>query len=99
MPSVKAKADLVTGGDHGAGVEELIRELIDNDLDLLLAPERRRGLLLGVEKSAPDRSVWLPALGHTVLVAGPSGSGKSTAITGVVERIEAAGQFCIFDPE
>lgn len=42
----------------------------------------------------------LPALGHSVLVAGPSGSGKSTAITGVLERMAAAGyQFCIFDPE
>jgi HAD superfamily hydrolase (TIGR01484 family) len=100
LESVKAKADFVTNGDHGAGVEESIRDLIDNDLEARLQPDRRRGLLLGVEKDAPERSVSLPALGHSVLVAGPSGSGKSTAITGVLERMAAAGyQFCIFDPE
>lgn len=100
LPSVRAKADIVTSGDHGAGVEELIRDLLDNDLNARLSFERRRGLLLGVEKNAPDRSVRLPALGHSVLVAGPSGSGKSTAITGLLERTAAAGyQFCIFDPE
>ena len=100
LPSVKAKADLVTAADRGAGVEELIRDLIDNDLNARFGSERRRGLLLGVEGNAPDRTVWLPALGQSVLVAGPSGSGKSTAITGVLERMAAAGyQFCIFDPE
>lgn len=100
LQSVKAKADFVTSGDHGAGVEELIRDLVDNDLNSRIAAERRRGLLLGVEKNAPDRTIYLPALGHSVLVAGPSGSGKSTAITGVLERMAAAGyQFCIFDPE
>ena len=100
LESVKRKADFVTSGDHGAGVEELMRHLLDNDLDTLLRPENRRGLLLGVERDAPDRSVWVAALGYSILVAGPSGSGKSTIIMGVLERMAAAGyQFCIFDPE
>ena len=100
LDSVKAKADLVTQADHGAGVEELIRELLQDDLTSRLAPIARRGLLLGTTKDAQKQEVLLPCLGQSVLVAGPSGSGKSTAITGVLERMaNAAYQFCIFDPE
>jgi hydroxymethylpyrimidine pyrophosphatase-like HAD family hydrolase len=32
LPSVKADADIVTRGDHGAGVRELIDELLSDDL-------------------------------------------------------------------
>ncbi|MBV9125397.1 MAG: HAD family phosphatase [Planctomycetes bacterium] len=32
LPAVKEQADLVTRGDHGAGVEELIEQLVANDL-------------------------------------------------------------------
>jgi hypothetical protein len=32
LPLLKERADFVTGADHGAGVEELITELLDNDL-------------------------------------------------------------------
>jgi hypothetical protein len=56
--------------------------------------------LLGVSRDDPKRTVWLPSLGHSILVAGPSGSGKSTTITGLLERMaKAAYQFCILDPE
>ena len=100
LDSVKEQADLVTSGDHGAGVEELIAEILDNDLARWLEPGGGRGLLFGSAKEDPERSVMIPSLGHSVLVAGPSGSGKSTAITGLIERLaEAAYQFCLFDPE
>ncbi|WP_035349620.1 HAD hydrolase family protein [Edaphobacter aggregans] len=100
LESVKRKADIVTRGDHGAGVEELIAELLKDDLAGKLAPLRRRGLLLGTTRAEPKRTVLLPSLGESVIVAGTSGSGKSTAITGVLERmVEAGYQFCLFDPE
>lgn len=100
LDSVKAKADLVMKADHGAGVEELICELLNDDLTARLSSVTRRGLLLGAAKDEPRRSVWLPSLGQSVLVAGPSGSGKSTSIAGLLERMaKAAYQFCIFDPE
>lgn len=45
LPSVKERADLVTAADHGAGVEELIGRLLEDDL-AALAPTQRRDLSL-----------------------------------------------------
>jgi hydroxymethylpyrimidine pyrophosphatase-like HAD family hydrolase len=43
LPALKEKADLVTRGDHGAGVVELIRDLIANDLrDLKIRRSRQQ---------------------------------------------------------
>src|SRR5438874_2797828 len=100
LDSVKQKADLVTNAHHGAGVEELIEELLKDDLAARLSSVTRRGILLGRAKNESQRTVWLPSLGQSVLVAGPSGSGKSMTITGILERMaDAAYQFCLFDPE
>lgn len=97
---VKDKADIVTNADHGAGIEELIDNLVRDDLGSRLSAARRRGILFGTTKSDPKRTVLLPSLGQSILVAGPSGSGKSTAVTGILERLAAAKyQFCLFDPE
>jgi HAD superfamily hydrolase (TIGR01484 family) len=38
LDSVKTKADVVTTADHGAGVEELINHLLDDDLASLASP-------------------------------------------------------------
>jgi HAD superfamily hydrolase (TIGR01484 family) len=100
LDSVKAQADLVMKADHGAGVEELISDLLKDDLAHRLLTTSRRGLWLGVSRDEPKNTVWLPSLGHSILVAGPSGSGKSTIIIGLLERLaQAAYQFCILDPE
>lgn len=100
LDAVKAKADLVMKADHGAGVEELIQSLLEDELASRLPQDGRRGLLLGHMRDDPNRRVLLPGLGQSVLVAGPSGSGKSTVITGFLERMAAANyQFCLFDPE
>jgi hydroxymethylpyrimidine pyrophosphatase-like HAD family hydrolase/energy-coupling factor transporter ATP-binding protein EcfA2 len=98
LPSVKERADVVTRGDHGAGVVELIAALVGNDLRTHAPRLRRHDLLLGQE--AGGREVSLPAADARVLVAGPSGSGKSTLTTGLLERlIEAGYQVCLIDPE
>lgn len=100
LDSVKEKADLVTSADHGSGVEELVKNLLDDDLAGRIPPGGRPGLLLGTAKANQDRRIVIPALGTFILVAGPSGSGKSTAITGLLERLASARyQFCLFDPE
>ncbi len=100
LESVKARADLVMHADHGAGVQELISELLSDDLVTRLGHVPKQGLLLGWLKTDPGKAVLLPRLGRSILVAGPSGSGKSTAITGLLERLaEAEYQFCLFDPE
>lgn len=100
LDSVKQKADFVTRADHGAGVEELIDQLLNDDLTARMATSSRRALLLGTAKDEPKQKVWLPGLGQSVMVAGPSGSGKSTSVTGLLERMaKSAYQFCILDPE
>src|SRR4051812_9956933 len=98
LPTVKEHADLVTEGDHGAGVIELIDKLLADDLASLEPDLARHRLLLGAR--ADGSEVRLPPYGPTVLSAGPSGSGKSTAATGLVERLAEQGyQFCLLDPE
>lgn len=47
LPAIKARADLVTQGDHGQGVTELIEHLIRDDLALLERAQQRHLLLLG----------------------------------------------------
>jgi hypothetical protein len=93
---LKERADIVTAGDHGAGVVELIDRMIANDL--ADAPTSRR--LIPLALNASDEEVLVPAYGANILVAGTSGGGKSTATTGFLERLTAQGyQVCVIDPE
>jgi hypothetical protein len=98
VPLLKERADVVTRGDHGEGVIELIGRLLADDLRSLKARAGRHQVLLGVRDDGQE--VMLPTYGPTVLFAGPSESGKSTAATGMVERLADKGyQFCLIDPE
>ena len=94
LPAVKDTADLVTKGERGDGVKELIQKLIKRDHDLGIS--RRDGIRIS-DEDAGDVEIW-PT--DTVLIAGSSGVGKSTLATALTERfIEAGYQFCIVDPE
>jgi HAD superfamily hydrolase (TIGR01484 family) len=98
LPAVKDHADLVTIGDHGAGVIELIDQLLADDLATLAPRLRRHDVLLG--RGEAGEIVTLPVHGGNVLVSGPSGCGKSTLVTGLMERLADRGyQFCLVDPE
>jgi HAD superfamily hydrolase (TIGR01484 family) len=98
LPAVQRHADRVTKGDHGAGVRELIQELLRNDLADWGYRLPRHALLLGT--GADGQPVKLPSYGTNVLIAGPSGSGKSTVTAALLERLaEHKYQFCIVDPE
>jgi HAD superfamily hydrolase (TIGR01484 family) len=98
LPALKERADLVTRGDHGAGVRELIDQLVGSDLRELEDRLTRHHLLLG--KRADGDEVRVRPYGTNLLIAGPSGSGKSTAATGFLEQLVAQQyQFCIIDPE
>ena len=98
VAAVKAKADFTTSSPTGAGVVQLIDELIATDLserptggvgDVVMLAERRGG--------AP--ATFRP-YGQNILVCGPSGAGKSTFATGLIERlIDRDYQVCILDPE
>lgn len=97
IPALKEKSDLVTKGERGAGVTELIDKLIDNDLRQAGTKRMRRCLLLGKSEEGEAK---LPAYGSSVLVCGQSGSGKSTVVMGLLERImQQKYQICLIDPE
>jgi HAD superfamily hydrolase (TIGR01484 family) len=99
LPAVKEKADIVTFGDHGAGVTELIEEMLADDLaSRESGPLARHNIPLG--KSAAGKTIGLSPFRVSALVVGTSGGGKSTAVAGLVERLRAANyNFCIIDPE
>ena len=98
LPTVKQTADVTTRGDHGAGVAELIDELVETDLAGREAALGRHHLLLG--KRDDGREVRLPPYGSNVLLVGTSGSGKSTLATALLERLaEGKYSFCVIDPE
>src|SRR5262249_1437204 len=95
---IKARADLVTTSDHGAGVVELIEQLMATDLRELGPRLARHLVAIGCTDNTAD--VHLEPYTGAVLVAGPSGAGKSTLITACLERLCDAGpQVCVVDPE
>ena len=98
VPMLKDTADLVTNKDHGAGVMQLIDELLSHDLSRYEDRLTRHHILLGSRRDGSEFT--LSPYGGNVLVSGSSGSGKSTLATGILERLQERGyQFCIIDPE
>lgn len=97
-PSIREMATLVTSGEAGRGVAELIDRLIKDDLRETYGRQPQNRIPLGLD--ADGNAVSIPPYGMNVLIAGPSGSGKSTAAVGIIERlIDQAYQVCIVDPE
>jgi hydroxymethylpyrimidine pyrophosphatase-like HAD family hydrolase len=98
LDSIKARVDVVTQGDHGAGVIELIDRLVGSDLAELNSGLTRHDLAIGADEAGEP--VRLPVHQGVVLIAGPSGSGKTSVTTTFLERLcDAAYQFCVIDPE
>jgi HAD superfamily hydrolase (TIGR01484 family) len=98
LPRVKERADLVTAGDHGEGVIELIDRIIATDLSEHDVVLKRHHIPLGAR--ADGRDFTLSPYGHNLLLAGSSQGGKTTLATGIIERfIERGYQLCIIDPE
>lgn len=96
LPSVKAEADIVLQGDHGAGVAELIDRMIDDEASLVTP--QRQALRLGTDWAGAD--VPLFAAGGSLLIAGASGSGKSKLSSALIEQmVERRFEFCVVDPE
>jgi hydroxymethylpyrimidine pyrophosphatase-like HAD family hydrolase len=97
LPAVKGAVDRVTPSDHGAGVAELARAMVENDLADAPSPARTR-LTFGEDESG--EAVTLDPHGTCVLICGASASGKSTVARRVVESLqERSYQFCLVDPE
>lgn len=98
LPALKERADIVTAGDHGEGVTELIEELLHDDLAAREAVLARHAIVLGT--NSRGETVRLSPYRISALVVGTSGGGKSTVATALVERLESAGyNYCVIDPE
>ena len=98
LPSLKEAADIVTTRDHGAGVAELIDELLADDLIGRARQLRRHHVPLAIGDDG--RELALEPHASSVLIAGTSGSGKSTIGKGLLERIAERGySFGVIDPE
>jgi hydroxymethylpyrimidine pyrophosphatase-like HAD family hydrolase len=97
LPAVKDTADLVTEGDHGNGVTELVEHLLRDDLASVAPRLARRRLTFGDDARG---EVKLEPYGGCVLICGASASGKSTVARRLVESLrEQLYQFCLVDPE
>jgi hydroxymethylpyrimidine pyrophosphatase-like HAD family hydrolase len=98
LPSLKAEVDVVTEGEHGAGVREVAERLLVSDLrDVAGHRDRISAPLAWTRDGAP-----LPFGPETpgVLIVGPPGAGKTTLIASLLEGLTTAGyQFCYVDPE
>ena len=98
LPALKERADLVTAGSHGAGVEELIDKLLSEDLASVSPRLKRHQILLG--RTEQGSEFCLDPYDSRLVIAGPSGGGKSTTVAAIVERlVEKKYQVCLFDPE
>jgi len=98
LPVLKEQADIVTHGDCGVGVEELIEQLVNTDLGFMESRLTRHHILLG--SRVDDQEEFLSPYGVNLLLAGSSGGGKSTLAIGLLERLsERDYQYCVIDPE
>ena len=98
LPAVREQADIVLAGDAGAGVRELVAQLIADDLTDTRSADRPRALEFGVDPRGEP--VTLAPYGDCILVCGASASGKSTVARRIVESLlELSYQVAIVDPE
>jgi hydroxymethylpyrimidine pyrophosphatase-like HAD family hydrolase len=98
LQALKDRADLVTDGDHGTGVEQLIDKMVKEDLASVDQRVTRHRLTLG--HRLDGQALTLSAYRKAILFAGSSGGGKSTLATALIEDVVEKGyQCCILDPE
>lgn len=98
LPALKERADIDLEKDHGAGVAQLIDDILADELKRMEGRITRHQFLLGQRSDGAE--VRIKPYDNAILIAGPSGSGKSTVATGLLERLCDLGyQQCIVDPE
>lgn len=98
LPTLKSAADIVTTGDHGAGVVEIIEELLRDDLASREPLLKRHPILLGTD--AHGGRVHIAPHGETVLLVGAPRTGKSQLAATLMERLaEQTYSFCLLDVE
>jgi hypothetical protein len=76
LPTLKDAVDIALDNHHGAGVEELIHRVLQDDLQSIEPRLTRHHLPLG--RASDGREVLLPPYGVNLLITGPRGGGKSS---------------------
>ncbi|QSQ19704.1 HAD hydrolase family protein [Pyxidicoccus parkwayensis] len=96
LPALKERAVFTTRDAAGAGVVELVDELVQHDLQASRAWTPKDVLTLGYD-SAGER-VGIPAYGENLLVLGPRGGEGASYMQGFLERLLQRGyQPCVID--
>ncbi len=100
LPRLKDAAALVTEGERGSGVAELVDRWLASDLaDVDETNPRQQVPLAGALQEGGDSLALVPVR-QSLLLTGTSGGGKSTLTTGLLERLaEHDFQFVVLDPE
>jgi hydroxymethylpyrimidine pyrophosphatase-like HAD family hydrolase len=94
LPKVKDTADRVLAAARGAGVAELVLDILKHDAQLL---PRRFAVTPGSDTGG---EAWMASGDGNLLIAGHSAVGKSTLAMALMEQMAAKGlQFAILDPE
>ncbi len=84
LPTLKSEASFVTRADHGAGVAELIGELLADDLASHEGDLTRHHILLGWDVA--EHEIRISPYGENVLVLAPDGQ-HEPLYTGLLERL------------
>ncbi len=96
LPALKERADFVTEAKRGAGVEEMIKVLLENDL-LDYSPKRH---FISAGERADGQKEMIDPYNTGILICGSSGAGKSTTTLGIIDQLcHNNYQFCLIDPE
>jgi hydroxymethylpyrimidine pyrophosphatase-like HAD family hydrolase len=97
LPMLQEEADLVTLGANGAGVAELIDEIIATDLRDRDATLIRHHLLLGTAED--ERPVCISPFASNILVVGSSDVERRNLTKAFIEGLgQQRYQFCLIDP-
>ncbi len=101
LPRLKEAAALVTQGERGEGVAELVNRWLASDLaDVDETNPRQQVPLAGTLDGGDGPDLVLVPVRQSLLLTGISGGGKSTLTTGLLERLAAHNfQFVVMDPE
>ena len=97
LPMLQEKADFVTVAANGAGVTELIDEIIASDLHERDMTLTRHHLLLGT--SDDGTPIRISPFASNILLAGPSDLERQNVVKAFIESLyQKRYQFCLLDP-
>ncbi|WP_205526035.1 DUF5752 family protein [Pyxidicoccus trucidator] len=96
LPALKARAAFTTRGAAGAGVIELVEDLVQHDLQVAEAWTPRDALTLGYDDAGVRAGI--PSYGENLLVLGPRAGEGASYVQGFLERLlQRRYQPCVID--